>query len=184
MAGALIGAVLGMALGVGSKVLLCGVAGINQLWPAALVGLLAGLAMRVVASTGRTSLLRGALAAATAVGGVILGDIATANYIQRQGPAARVVPVEAAPVEGEADETSAAPAAAPFETLKESDRQPSIGLARPQRQNDDAQLMIWLGLAALVAYGLGQGSNSAGASGESTTPEPGPSSSPTVDPAD
>jgi hypothetical protein len=184
MAGALIGAVLGMALGVGSKVLLGGVAGVNDLWPAAIVGLLAGLAMRVVSDTGRSSVLRGALAAATAVGGVILGDIATANYIQGQGPKARVADVESEPAEDEPTEEGEAAAAAPVETTKMPEENPSIGLARPQRQTDDVQTMIWLGLAALVAYGLGQGSNSAATSNEPTTSDMGPSSTPTVDPAD
>jgi hypothetical protein len=156
------------------------------MWPAAIVGMLSGLAMRVVASTGRSSVVRGALAAATAVGGVILGDIATANYIQSQGPKARVATVDSAPAEDVASEEDgdAAPAPATPEKVDAPASNPTIGLARPQRQTDDVQTMVWLGVAALVAYGLGQGSNAGASASESATPNDGPSSTPTVDPAD
>ncbi|MGL4511906.1 MAG: hypothetical protein ACRCT8_02360 [Lacipirellulaceae bacterium] len=188
MAGSLLGAVVGLALGVGAKVLFGGVAGITDAWPAAVVGVLAGFAMRTLAASGKTSALRGALAAAAAVGGVIGGDVATAAFIQSQGPSARIAKVDAAPKPDTTDEAAEADAEAPAPEVDAKavvKRDPAIGLTRPQRQTDDVSTMIWLGASALVAYGLGQGAKSGASGGDQAAEgDDRPPMPPAVDPAD
>jgi hypothetical protein len=169
----LVGAVIGGLVGAAVCVAITKFTGWDKMWLAILVALLTGIGVRLLVDTrGHASYARGALTATLAVAAYFLSFWAS-TLITTQGAAAREINARAGerqPADGEAadaadgdtedaddeaadDDAPAAPAA----TRQRPDQ--AAGLVRNQRPPERSPWeYIALGVAALIAYQLGRGS--------------------------
>jgi hypothetical protein len=163
---AIVGALIGAAVGIGMLVAVYVSMGIDRFWLAIPFALITGLGVRMLVSTaGNASYARGVLTmllamAAYFVGWMVVAQVATARA--KKEPAKPIVKVE------ETAETDAADEDAP----KEETPAPVTPVAPPRNIESPMTRtapslpgspwdMIWLAVAALVAYELGRGSGAA-----------------------
>ncbi|TWT48505.1 hypothetical protein [Botrimarina hoheduenensis] len=157
----LIGALVGLALGIALLMIFIVQLKQDAWWTFIPVGLAIGYSMRVLASTGRESYLRGALAALLTGAAAFLGPQAAAKIVQNKGPTITA----AKPAEKASDEASEDAAGGDAIVAEEtptvmeslpSANTGSIGLSRSKNFNPlDA---VWLGASVLLAYEFGKGS--------------------------
>lgn len=184
----LVGAVIGGLVGAAVCVAITKITGWDKMWLAILVALLTGIGVRLLVDTkGHASYARGALTAILAIGAYFLSFWAS-TLITTKGASAREINAQAGvrqpaddnaaaddaadgdAADGEAAEAAdgdtedagdeaaddAAPAA-PATTRQRSD--PAAGVLRPQRPPERSPWeYIALGVAALIAYQMGRGS--------------------------
>jgi hypothetical protein len=174
----LVGAVIGGLVGAAVCVAITKFTGWDKMWLAILVALLTGIGVRMLVDTrGHASYARGALTAILAVGAYFLSFWAS-TLITTKGAAAREINAQAADrqaadddaadgetadaADGESDNADdeanddAAPAA-PANAQQQTER--AVNLPRPQRPPERSPWeYIALGVAALIAYQLGRGS--------------------------
>jgi len=158
---ALIGAIVGAALGVGLLIAVYLLFQIDHVALAIGVALLTGLGVRTLVSTsGHASYTRGALTGILAMAAYVGGWFLVAEVAKARAAAApQRAPVAIANVdEGKADKTAAEAGEAPPELPKQLDRAPS-GAAMPKAVTPGQNPLdyVWLAIAALVAYELGRG---------------------------
>jgi hypothetical protein len=165
----LVGGIIGAVLGIALLIVVYLVAGIDKMWMAIPVAVLTGLGVRMVAVTkGNASYLRGAITVLLAMG-AYLGGLAVTRAVanNRAEKVAKANPPRAiaeAPSEpggdGDAKTEPAAEAPAPTPLATTSASASSHRPAMP------GQFSTWdfisLAVAALFAYELGRGSESAG----------------------
>lgn len=174
----LVGGIIGVAVGIGLLLVVYLLSGIDKVWLAIPFAVVVGLGVRmIVSTTGHASYVRGALTMLLALGGYIAGwylvaQVATAraNAPIAKPPASEQKSAEPAP-QGDAP-AEAAPATPPPPMGEISN--PS-GMRRPMAAKGvmSAWDMIFLGIAALIAYEMGRGSGMApvaAASSEKTVP--------------
>jgi hypothetical protein len=183
----IVGAIIGGLVGAALCVAIIKFSGWDKMWLAILVALLTGLGVRWMANTkGHPSYARGALTAVIAIGAYFLSFWLT-TLVMTQGAAARSTAGQEAarPAEGAADAANGATDTADDETpaapSRPADTQEGLGAAldmRNQRQPDRSPWeYVALGIAALVAYQLGRGSEGPGstvAEGAVVREEPAP----------
>jgi hypothetical protein len=174
---ALVGALIGAALGIGLLVVAFVVFHLDRVWLAIPVALLTGLGVRLLVSTsGHPSYLRGAITGAIALvaylgGWYIAGPMATAKG-KAEASAGMRVAAAADAEEGKPGEP--ADAAAPVETPPPIAARPAAsgaGQKAPIRRDFSTMDFIWLCIAGLIAYELGRGTGGA-------APAPAPESEP------
>jgi hypothetical protein len=166
----LVGAIIGGLVGAAVCVVIIKFSGWDKMWLAILVALLTGLGVRWMVNTkGHPSYARGALTAVIAIAAYFLSFWIT-TLVMTQGAAARsTVGLEAVqPADnGDADAADGAAETADDETpvapTRSADAQEGIGpapnLMRNQRPPDRSPWeYVALGIAALIAYQLGRGS--------------------------
>ncbi len=152
--GALVGALLGGAITAG----LTSAYNVQAYWPVVLAGLVAGVAMRKLASNDHVSYLRGALAALATVLAMIGGPLVGAKLISQQKPTISKVETTAAAVEDatakDSDEGGEVVEQEPPPTPILSQAKGSIG-----KQSDINPLdAILMAVGCLLAYQIGKGS--------------------------
>lgn len=156
----LMGAVVGCALGALAVIAfgLCPDESVNNaMWPVAVVGLIAGLSMRLVASDGRVNYLRGALAALVALVAFMGGEFSKGAITKRQAPKAPEAAISIQEDSAEADSEGGAEGSMdtvmlPLEELPVVSRE-QLTAPRSAETTD----IIWMAVGALVAYQLGKG---------------------------
>lgn len=167
---ALLGTIVGLVLGGALVVVLGAFAGISAYWVIIPVGLVTGLAMKAVASSGKPSLVRGGLAAATTLLAMLGGQLVSAEVIKSRSPPkemlAKVAKEKAANVE--ADGSGAAePAVMPvLEDRRANSVTGAAGSIGAPRSDYNVLDAVYLAVGALVAYQLGKGSESASTEAE------------------
>jgi hypothetical protein len=153
----LVAALVGAGLGIGLMIALEAYARLEFGWIVVVVGLLAGLAMRWIASTGRASYLRGALAALLTLVVFIAGKYAVATVIANQRDQV-VPPPTAGPVEDDREtDTDDAPAVVPAELDLPARDATAVLETNPNNLDVNPLDAVWLVVGALVAYQLGKG---------------------------
>lgn len=158
----LIGALVGLALGIAVLIVFNVNLKQDAWWTFIPVGLVAGLAMRMLASSGRPSYLRGALAAALTGVVAAVGPMITAKIFQNKAPDQVAISAPAADIEVDEETTeTAVPNAQVPEVVQESRSPLPVG-AIGARPNKGVQIVdaLFLGAAVLIAYELGKGSTS------------------------
>jgi hypothetical protein len=185
---ALIGAIIGAALGVGLLVLVYLQFGKDNMWLSIPVAILTGLGVRMmIARTGQASYARGALTVLIALGAYLGGlQITTAFANRKAADLAKAAPravVEAEKAADEADKKGPEDAAAPPAPAAEPKGGPPTTGAPVMTETRRPQLpktfstwdFLALAVAALVAYELGRGSGGVYAGPAATMPsEPAP----------
>ena len=158
---ALIGAIIGAALGI---VLLVAVYLLFQIDHVALaigVALLTGLGVRTLVSTsGHASYARGALTGVLALAAYVGGWMLVAEVAKARAAAAPKRPaIAAAKADEEPDETAGPAGEAPVvEQVRPIERAPSgAGMPKAVTPGQNPLDYVWLAIAALVAYELGRG---------------------------
>jgi ABC-type antimicrobial peptide transport system permease subunit len=158
---ALVGAIIGAAVGIGMLIAVYTTLGLDKFWLAIPFAIITGLGVRMLVSTsGHASYARGVLTmliamAAYFVGWTVVAQVATARA--NKEPVKPIVKVE------ETAETDATDTDAPKEET------PPPPVAPPRNVNAPAMRpaapspsspwdIIWLAVAALCAYELGRGS--------------------------
>lgn len=161
----LMGAVVGGALGA------LVVVGLGQspvpwvrdgMWAVVIVGLLAGLSMKLIASDGHVSFIRGGLTALVAVLAFMGGKYSVGEITGMQAPQATELPAVADIADATGDGAEGAGDVnlddipeAPARVASGAPRQEIINVGPPKKvQTYDA---IWLAVGALVAYQIGKG---------------------------
>ena len=171
---ALIGAIIGAALGIGLLIAVYLLFQIDHVALAIAVALLTGLGVRTLVSTsGHASYTRGALTGVLALAACVGGWLLVAEVAKARAAAAPKRSVIAAPKtdDKEAGDTGAPAGDAPVvEQARPVDRGPS-GAAMPKAATPGQNPLdyVWLAIAALVAYELGRGT---GATPVETVEEP------------
>ena len=168
----LIGAIVGVALGAGFILVLSANAPPQrEMWPMLVVGLLAGLSMKILASDGKVSFLRGGLAAAVAIGAYYGGTLAEEKAIQSRAPTAADMPDLSDQIEpdvddeGEEDAEEPAAAPPPAAPIADGASRPAGTIGANAPQGNEPRDIAFLVVGALLAYQVGKGS-SAPAEGE------------------
>jgi hypothetical protein len=161
---ALIGAIIGGALGIAALIAVQYLTGVDQTWLAIVVALFTGLGVRAMVSTsGHASYLRGALTAILALaafwgGTQLFSELAQRGVFAKSMPAPKIaapeVDVEVAEDDGETD-VVVEPVAPPVVARVENAGARNPRAAAAQSPWD----FVWLCLAALVAYELGRGTS-------------------------
>ena len=178
----LLGGIIGAAVGIGLLLAVHRLSGLDKVWLAVPFALITGLGVRMLVSTsGHASYVRGALTMALALAGYIGGWYLVAQVATARANAPLPIPRAAAegqpaaePGEPEA-KVEAAPAEQPKAAAIADDGQGAAKM-RPLApkvfgSNWD---MIWLAVAALVAYEMGRGSaTSTAQANQSAEPAPG-----------
>jgi hypothetical protein len=175
---ALVGAILGAVVGIGMLVAVYLTADITSFWLAIPFAIITGLGVRMLVSTaGHASYARGVFTmllamAAYFVGWMVVAKVATARATRE--PAKPIVKVEET-TEADAKDAEmteeAPPTPAPAPPPRTSDVAPVRPAAPPLGSSWD---IIWLAVAALVAYELGRGSAAAATSTAPAPSEPTP----------
>jgi hypothetical protein len=168
----LVGAIIGGLVGAALCVAIIKFSGWDKMWLAILVALLTGLGVRWMANTkGHPSYARGALTAVIAIAAYFLSFWIT-TLVMTQGAAARSTagletaqPADGAAADADAadDATETADDETPAAPARPADTEEGIGPASNRMRNPrPADRSPWeyvaLGIAALVAYQLGRGS--------------------------
>jgi hypothetical protein len=167
---ALLGAIIGAAIGIGLLLAVYLVFQKDNVWLAIPFALITGLGARMLSSTGRASYVRGALtmviALAAYIGGWVLVSkvaVAKANAPMPKPP----VSAEEAPADGEpTDEADAEPPVEAPAAEQPKAAAPRVDIPRPRADATRAFStwdFIWLCVAALCAYIVGSGSDSGAA---------------------
>lgn len=160
---ALVGAIIGAALGIGLLVAVYLAFAIDQVWLAIPVAILTGLGVRMMVSTGgHASYARGALTGLLALAAYVLGWLVVKEVAENRAAAApqrSAVVAKADDAADEADESDAKAADArpveqPLPVQRPASGAPMRKAAQPGQNPLD---YVWLGIAALVAYELGRG---------------------------
>jgi len=165
---AVLGGVIGAAVGIGLLLAVYMVAGLDQVWLAIPFAVITGLGVRMLVSTsGHASYLRGAMTMILALAAYIAGWMLVAQVATARANAPKKMPARAATAaedkEGEGDATAAAtpPPPMPEAPATRMDFKPRAGGPRQFSTWD----FIWLAIAAFVAYELGRGSELPGPGG-------------------
>ncbi len=179
---ALVGAIVGGALGVAALVGVYFLFGLEHTWFAVVVALLAGLGVRaMVVTKGHASYVRGALTALVAIAAFVGGKLLVVEVAKLQSAkasqAARPVVAQSEDAEGTASEStsSAEPAEAPplvIETPRAAEG--AVGKVRVRNELSTWDF-IWMSVAALIAYELGRGSAMAASTAPTSGAPPAPS---------
>ncbi len=174
----LVGAIIGAAVGIGLLLAVYLTLGIDKIWLSIPFAIITGLGVRMLVSTsGHASYVRGALtmliALAAYIGGwLLVAKVATARAnAPSPNPAAAAGDAEAQ--DGETKDAEGAEKTDPVAQPKVIERASEAGIPRaaaPKPTNYSPADMIFLAIAALVAYELGRGSgmakNTAGQPGQ------------------
>ena len=174
---ALVGAVIGSAIGVALLVAAYFLFRTEHTAFAILVAVCVGLGVRAMAATkGHASYVRGALTALVAIGAFMGGNLLIVELATRQVAASAVQPARAsdAAAEVSAKDASGPASDAPAAEMSGRDDRPrlgggAIGNVRV-RKEFSAWEFILLSVAALVAYELGRGTGTATATASETAP--------------
>jgi hypothetical protein len=163
----LAGALIGAALGIGLLVALGMYMPVNSLWPVLVVGVLCGVAMRIIAKGPGGAYIKGGLAALAVLAAVIGGNLALATALQKEGnksvekrPASSIAEIESAEVVEDGDD---APAEEAGELVIASSKNNGfLGDVAISAEKKDFSMLdaIWLSVGALIAYELGKGAAS------------------------
>lgn len=153
----LFGALVGMLLGVALMAVITSAFNIQNYWPILLAGLIAGLAMRKLASDNHTSYLRGGLAALVTVLAMIGGPFVGAKLISQKAPS--ITKVESL-VTDSGEETAKAGTDSVLEATELSSM-PAITNAKgvigsPKGQENPLDVVLIVA-GCLIAYQLGKG---------------------------
>jgi hypothetical protein len=158
---ALVGAIIGAALGIGLLIAVYLLFQIDHVALAIGVALLTGLGVRtLVSTTGHASYTRGAVTGILALAAYVGGWLLVAELAKAHAAAAPRRPAVAAKVaEKQADEPADATDQAPVvEEPQQFDRQPpGPGVPKSAAPGQNPLDYVWLAIAALVAYELGRG---------------------------
>lgn len=184
---ALIGAIIGAALGIGLLLAVYMLFKIDHVALAIGVAILTGLGVRTLVSTsGHASYTRGALTGVLALAAYVGGWFLVAEVAKARARAApNSAPVAAVQQAEKADAEPAAAtggAAQPVAEVRPIDRG-TTGVAAPKAVAPGQNPLdyVWLAIAGLVAYELGRGS---GATPVETVDEPAGPEEPPAGPAD
>jgi hypothetical protein len=171
---ALIGALIGSVVGVGVLIGIHLLTGVEQGWLAVLVALMTGLGVRLMVSTkGHASIVRGALTCALALLTYLLGTVLAAKVLEERSKA-EIKPASSSTAKQETRDVVAGE--------DRQERQPIDLTGRPVDYGDQARLavkdrplskmdLIWLAVAALVAYELGRGVGQEPSTTEESAPD-------------
>ena len=170
---ALIGAIVGAALGIGLLIAVYILFQIDHVALAIGVALLTGLGVRTLVSTsGHASYTRGALTGILALAAYVGGWLLVAEVAKARAAAAPKRSVIAAPKADDKLADTGAPAGdAPVVEQPRPDERGPSGAAMPKAATPGQNPLdyVWLAIAALVAYELGRGT---GATPVETVEEP------------
>lgn len=172
---ALVGAVIGGALGIGLLVAIHMFTGLDQYWLAIPVALLTGLGVRLmVATKGHASYFRGAVTCVLALAAFLVGTQLFAKVAIRQANADRApAPIVRAEKAGDAtDDAGEAAVMDAVETAPLMERPGAGGVANRKVavRRDSPMDYIWLAVAGLLAYELGRGTTAAAPATASVAP--------------
>ncbi|MEO1495666.1 MAG: hypothetical protein AAFV43_00790 [Planctomycetota bacterium] len=156
----LIGALVGLALGIALLIVFNVNLRLDAWWTFIPVGLVIGLSMRMLASTGNASYLRGGVAALLTGVAATLGPMVSAAIVQSKGPDKVATNVKVAPISEEVADDVDLDAMAKMPERKAIAVGPasSVGAigARPSKGANPLDY-VFLGASVLVAYELGKG---------------------------
>jgi hypothetical protein len=172
---ALVGAIIGAALGIGLLVAVFLLFQLDAVWLSIPVALLTGLGVRMLVSTsGHASYARGALTGLLALAAYLGGWFVVKEVAQASANApAKRPPPATQQADDEADENSDEPAEASTPPLVQPivrDPRGGAALRKAPQPGQSTMDYIWLAIAGLVAYELGRGSGPKPI--ESTEPAP------------
>jgi hypothetical protein len=162
----LLGAILGAAVGIGLLLIVYVTLGHDRIWLSIPFAIVTGLGVRMlVSTTGHASYLRGAVTMLIALAAYILGWWVVAQVaVARANTNAAKAPVHTeestAPSEVETTATDAPPEPVPAPMAARSDEMAKGRAPAPKAFGSPVDF-VCLGIAALVAYQLGRGSESA-----------------------
>ncbi|MFO0791836.1 MAG: hypothetical protein U0805_20430 [Pirellulales bacterium] len=170
---AVLGAVVGGAIGIGLLLVLYLTAGLDQVWLAIPFAIITGLGVRMLVSTsGHASYARGAVTMILALAAYIGGWMLVAQVATARANAPKKMPVPAttaADKEGEGTGNAEAAPATPPPPVAQAPMAHVDMKARGGPRQFSTWDFIWLAIAALVAYELGRGSELPGAGGAVAT---------------
>jgi len=162
---ALVGAIIGAAVGIGMLIAVYLTLKIDKFWLAIPFAIITGLGVRMLVTAGHASYVRGVLTMLLAMAAYFVGLTVVAKVATARANKVALKPAITVEETAETDTTDG-------ETTKEETPPPAPPVALPR--NTEAPTMrsaapgpgspwdiIWLAVAALAAYELGRGSSSA-----------------------
>ena len=171
MTRALLGALLGVVLGVGCLVVVAIPLHVDSFWPVLLLGVICGASMRALTARQGSPYVRSALAAAAVLVATIGGRLAVAAIVQNAVPVqdvAEIIDIDnTAATMAERNPGQSADGTPPTShNARVARREPAGLLDSPRRGAYSFLDGIWLSIGALIAYELARGrqGNSRGAS--------------------